>query len=52
MDAREQWRRRMACCDSRPRCQACPVRPENAHRSLKELTEALLLGEAPGDRDP
>jgi len=35
--------RRMACCDSQPRCTTCPVRPENAHRSLKELAQASLL---------
>lgn len=34
--------RRLACCASEPECVLCPLSPENAHRSLKELAEAGL----------
>lgn len=42
---REEWQRRLACCDSSPRCTTCPMRPENRNRSLKDLAQAALLGE-------
>ncbi len=37
---REERMRRLACCDSEVACLHCPMRPENRHRSLKELAEA------------
>jgi hypothetical protein len=36
--------RRLACCDAEPMCVLCPLRPENAHLSLKELAAAGLKG--------
>lgn len=36
--------RELACCRSEPECVLCPLRPENAHRSLKELALAGLRG--------
>ena len=36
--------RRLACCDAEPPCILCPLRPENAHRSLRELAAAGLKG--------
>lgn len=29
--------RRAVCCDAEPMCALCPLRPENAARSLAEL---------------
>ncbi len=34
--------RKLACCASEPPCILCPLLPENAHRSLKELAAAGL----------
>ncbi|MEA3190247.1 MAG: hypothetical protein QOD77_829 [Thermoplasmata archaeon] len=34
--------RELACCRSEPECVLCPLRPENAGRSLKELALAGL----------
>ena len=36
-----------ACCDSEPPCILCPLRPENAHRSLKQLRAAGLYANLP-----
>ena len=36
--------RRLACCDAEPMCVLCPLRPENANRSLRELAAAGLKG--------
>lgn len=36
--------RRLACCDAEPMCVLCPLRPENAERSLQELAAAGLKG--------
>ncbi len=44
MDAEER-RRRLACCDSKPRCQLCPLRAENQHRSIRDLALAAVRGE-------
>jgi len=35
-------RRRAVCCDAEPLCVLCPLRPENAGRSLAELKAAGL----------
>lgn len=40
--ARERHQRALACCDSEPPCVLCPLREENARRSLKELAQAGL----------
>lgn len=34
--------RKLACCESEPPCVLCPLLPENASRSLKELAAAGL----------
>lgn len=34
--------RALSCCKSEPECPLCPLLPQNAHRSLKELAEAGL----------
>lgn len=39
--------RRLACCKSEPECVLCPLLPQNAHRSLKDLAEAGLRGNLP-----
>jgi hypothetical protein len=39
--------RRAACCDAEPLCVLCPLRPENAGRSLAELKAAGLRGRLP-----
>jgi hypothetical protein len=34
--------RRLACCQSEPECILCPLLPQNAQRSLRELATAGL----------
>jgi hypothetical protein len=34
--------RRLACCKSEPECILCPLLPQNAQRSLRELATAGL----------
>lgn len=34
---RDEWERKMACCSSDPKCSYCPLRPENADKTVKEL---------------
>lgn len=35
--------RLLACCEAEPKCVLCPLRPENARRSLDELWNAGLM---------
>lgn len=44
MDA-ETRRRKLACCDSKPQCQLCPLRPEHRHRSIRDLALAAVRGD-------
>lgn len=39
--------RRAACCDAEPLCVLCPLRPENASRSLADLKAQGLRGRLP-----
>jgi len=38
----DEVRRMQACCDSTLQCRHCPFRPENAGRSIADLTKGLL----------
>ncbi|MES2154885.1 MAG: hypothetical protein V4510_07090 [bacterium] len=42
--------RELSCCKSEPECPLCPLLPQNAHRSLKELAEAGLYANLKGRR--
>lgn len=44
--SREAWLRRQSCCASEPACPTCPLRPENARKSLRQLAAEALLGDA------
>lgn len=41
MERREWMQRKLACCDSDPKCSYCPLREENLDKSLKELFDQM-----------
>jgi hypothetical protein len=39
---KDEWERKMACCDSEVQCGHCPLRAENRHKSVKELFQETM----------
>ena len=40
--SRDEVRRLQACCDGALQCQHCPFQPDNATRSLADITRSLM----------